>query len=110
MSRRRSAIGSRAGYEAFLALTQELLCRLVRPAVAHVEVVGKAAVVDQVLLDRARPVVRRRGIVSALDLLCRLLTTGGVSSGSWRRSTEDGVAAPPLSCALVGWGISENTS
>src|SRR5829696_9792915 len=68
--------GRELGTEAFLALTQELLYRLVGPAVAHVEVVGKATVVDQVLLDRARPVVWRRGFVSALYLIRRLADDG----------------------------------
>src|SRR5918994_490072 len=68
--------GRELGTEAFLAFTQELLDRLISPAVAHVEVVGKAAVVDQVLLDRARPIVWRRGFVSALYLVCRLADHG----------------------------------
>src|ERR687897_2164130 len=68
--------GRELGTEAFLAFTQEFLDRLVRPAVAHVEVVGKAAVVDQVLLDRARSIVWRRGCVSALDLVRRLADHG----------------------------------
>src|SRR5215218_9784505 len=64
---------SRTGYRSLLAFTQELLNRLVRPAVAHVEVVGKATVVDEVLLDRAGLIVWRRGVVLALDLLRRLV-------------------------------------
>src|SRR5215210_465967 len=68
--------GRELGTEAFLAVTQELLYRLVRPAVAHVQVVSEAAVVDQVLLDRADPVVRRRGLVLALDLRRRLVDHG----------------------------------
>src|SRR5918994_1035618 len=68
--------GRELGTEALLAFTQELLNRLVSPAVAHVQVISKAAVVDQVLLDRARPIVGRRGFVSALDLLRRLADDG----------------------------------
>src|SRR5215212_2249401 len=46
--------GRELGAEPFLAVAQELLYGLVSPAVTRVQVVGKAAVVGQVLFDRAR--------------------------------------------------------
>src|SRR5215218_1580841 len=97
--------GRELGTEAFLAITKKLLNRLVGPAVAHVEVVGKATVVDQVLLDRARPVVRRRGFVSALDLLGRLADHGWRIFGKLEELLlhSRGVIAARATKLLPGW-------
>src|SRR5918998_5595172 len=78
--------GRELGAEALLTVAEELLYRLVRAAVADVEVVGEATVVDQVALDHPRCVVGRRGVVLALYLLRRL-----GDYGRTRRELEEGL-------------------